>query len=219
MLIMLCSVSMQVSVGGGTRRPETTGQSQERRRQHAAAALAGLNHTFNKQLRSIPKSIFTHTNTLTYLCTCCMRHAPWKHLPPEKAAAAAVGFLFLLNSRTSKWADRTQINSQRREGRFLMRKSILRATDGVLYIRLFNYLSSANSKNCKLTSLNNPAPRYGAGKENKHKCKEKELWRCHTCENSVSYSCTEYGWFEKGEIILQSGLEAPELQFFFFFVQ
>lgn len=86
-----------------------------------------------------------------------------------------------------------QRNRHRREGRFLTPNGILRATDGVLYIYLFTYLSSANSKNCKLMCLNNPDPQYGAGKcQLENKCKQKKLLICQMCENSVSYSYLVY---------------------------
>lgn len=62
--------------------------------------------------------------------------------------------LLLLDSPFSP--NHGKASSKRWEGRFLRLKGILRATDGVLYIYLFSYLSSANSRNCKLTSLNNP---------------------------------------------------------------
>lgn len=118
-------------------------------------------------------------------------HTPWKHLPPEKAAAAAaVGFSWTQGNQ-NELIGRRQTARDERE-RFLTQRGILRATDGVLYIHLFSYLSSANSKNCKLTSLNNPAPRYGAGKENKVQ-RERVVTVPHACESSVSCSCTVYG--------------------------
>lgn len=79
----------------------------------------------------------------------------------------------------------------RREGRFLTEEGILRATDVVLYIYLFSYLSSANSNNCKLTSLNNPARRCGAGRGEQTRG-QRERVSTYVCENSVCYSCVIY---------------------------
>lgn len=41
-VVLLCLSVVQVAVGGGARSPEAARESEERGRQHAAAALAGL---------------------------------------------------------------------------------------------------------------------------------------------------------------------------------
>lgn len=57
-------------------------------------------------------------------------------------------------------------------------------------------------KNCKLTSLNNPARQCGAGEE-------KELWRCHICVKTMIqhlYSICGDGQFQKTGHYFKEGL-------------
>lgn len=54
-----------------------------------------------------------------------------------------------------------------------------------IFIYLFSYVSSANSEN----SYKNLSEQSSRSQKEKT-CKEREMRRCHVCENSVSYSCT-----------------------------
>lgn len=142
MPIMLCWVSLQVSVGGGTRRPEATRQSQEWRRQHAAAAVAGLNYTFNNSPKAYPNQ---YLHTQTHWLTCGHTVSDTRTLKTPSSRKCCCCCCWILVSLELKESEMSWYEADERpETRgFLTQKGIWWCS---IYLFIYLVLSSANSK-------------------------------------------------------------------------
>lgn len=140
-----CPLFVQVSVRGGTRRPEETRQSQEWRRQHAATALAGLKP---QKLRS-RINVATRGNTDSSV-----------HTKRPSCRKSCCGF----------WIYFSKDRRLQRRGYSPGQKSCWCSSIQDVY--LFSYMSSANSRNCKYDVFKQSRKSREGAAQSKQRCRE-----------------------------------------------